>query len=288
MSGLKQKPPIGIADTNFGGTLPEVQLNNFRWVSDHTNCNVVVFTDNQIMNLAPSHRATHKIAWLIEPPVLISKMQSKSFYDFIINNHRIFDMIFTYDTRLLSLGNKFRYVPFGTTWIWPEHRKIYEKSKMTSIIASNKNITAGHKLRHQVIDKFRDRFDAVLGRKYQPFENKWDGLKDFRYSVVIENEMVDIFFTEKLMDCFMTGTVPIYWGTKGISEIFDTDGFIYFNNLDELENILDTITEDDYLARRRAIKNNFNIAMRYLRPENTMWENGLKEFENLCDYGVQY
>ena len=48
------------------------------------------------------------------------------------------------------------------------------------------------------------------------------------FSIVIENSIESDYFTEKLLDCFLTGTIPIYVGTKTTSEYFDTDGIIYF------------------------------------------------------------
>ena len=34
------------------------------------------------------------------------------------------------------------------------------------------------------------------------------------FSVCIENDVYDTYFTEKILDCFATGTIPIYKGTK--------------------------------------------------------------------------
>ena len=62
---------------------------------------------------------------------------------------------------------------------------------------------------HEVIQKFGNKM-TVFGRGYDPIEFKIDGLKDYRFSVVIENCKRDYWFTEKLIDCFVTGTIPIY------------------------------------------------------------------------------
>jgi len=34
------------------------------------------------------------------------------------------------------------------------------------------------------------------------------------------------YFTEKILDCFRTRTVPIYWGCTNIREHFEADGII--------------------------------------------------------------
>ena len=54
-------------------------------------------------------------------------------------------------------------------------------------------------------------------------KDKIDGLRDYRYHFCIENIKRDYWFTEKLIDCFVTGTIPIYWGCPSI-----------FDNISEL------------------------------------------------------
>jgi hypothetical protein len=71
---------------------------------------------------------------------------------------------------------------------------------------------------------------AVLGRGYQPFENKQDGLLNYRYSVIIENVKEPDYFTEKLFDCLLCGTLPIYLGAPNIGDYFDVAGMILCGN----------------------------------------------------------
>jgi hypothetical protein len=72
-------------------------------------------------------------------------------------------------------------------------------------------------LRHQSVLKFKDKMD-LYGRGYNPVEYKLKCLKDYAFSLTIENTKKDYYFTEKLIDCFMTGTVPIYWGCPSIQK----------------------------------------------------------------------
>ena len=75
----------------------------------------------------------------------------------------------------------------------------------------------------------------VLGRGYNPFEHKQDGLLPYRYSVVIENVQEVDYFTEKLLDCMLCGTLPIYWGAPNIEKYFDVAGMIICNSLIDLQ-----------------------------------------------------
>ena len=137
--------------------------------------------------------------------------------------------------------------------------------KSVSIIASGKDITIGHKLRNEFIDHYNKNKDSldysvdVYGWKYIPLQYKLDGLKDYHFSIAIENMQMDNYFTEKIIDCFVTGTVPIYWGSPKLDEFFDTNGVITFNTLEELNNILNNLTLDDYNNRLDSIKYNFEV-----------------------------
>ena len=42
-------------------------------------------------------------------------------------------------------------------------------------------------------------------------------------------------FTEKLLDCMLCRTLPIYWGTPNIEEYFDVAGMIICNSLTDFQ-----------------------------------------------------
>ena len=94
----------------------------------------------------------------------------------------------------------------------------------------------GHQLRHRIAEHIRAQCLPVdiLGRGYNPFENKADGLLPYHYSVIIENVREDDFYTEKLLDCMLCGTLPIFWGAPNIADHFDPQGMIICANSDEI------------------------------------------------------
>ena len=86
--------------------------------------------------------------------------------------------------------------------------------------------------------------------------------------------------SEKANDCFVCGTVPIYWGSKrsNILDFYDERGIIFFDNLLELKNIfMNVISSDDYKNREEFIKLNYQKA-KNLTLDNIYYEYGLKEF----------
>ena len=95
-----------------------------------------------------------------------------------------------------------------------------------------------------------------------------EGLQKYRFSIVIENSIQDTYFTEKIIDCFATKTVPIYYGTSKITNFFDEAGIITFTTVDELKEIIDNLTDRDYSKMREGIENNFNKYKNFIVPEN--------------------
>jgi hypothetical protein len=142
---------------------------------------------------------------------------------------------------------------------------------MISIISSNKTQTNGHRLRHDIINQLNGKID-VYGRTYNPIDYKLDGLKEYKFHIVVENTKRDYWFTEKLIDCFVTGTVPIYWGCPSIGDFFDTNGMIIFDNVEELVDIINNLSIDDYIKRLESIKNNFNKSKKYLLPDDIIYK----------------
>jgi hypothetical protein len=108
----------------------------------------------------------------------------------------------------------------------------------------------------------------IFGTGYNPVDNKLDTLKDYRFSIVIENTRKNHYFSEKLLDCFTTGTIPIYWGCESIGDFFNKKGIITFNNLDELYLILKKLNTDYYNELLPYVKENFEIVKKYKTPED--------------------
>lgn len=180
-----------------------------------------------------------------------------------------FYRVLTCVPRLLErLPNGERYL-FGSTWV-PDYRDLrIEKTAMTSLIASGKTYYPGHKLRHQAVDWIHEQ-DAgadILGRGYAPFERKSDGLAPYRYSVIIENVREPGFFTEKLIDCLLCETVPIYWGAPDIDQIFEPRGMMICQSLEDIQAAIGTASEEDYRARLEFVARNKEKASNYADHE---------------------
>jgi len=133
------------------------------------------------------------------------------------------------------------------------------KSKHISLVASRKRNFPGHKLRHRVVDRFRKHLD-VMDNGYVRFKNKADAHLPYRYSIVIENDRHENFYTEKLSDCLRCGCVAVYWGPTNVNQVFDMGSIIPWSNMDDLAKILPALTPKDYASRANAIQNNIYLS----------------------------
>jgi hypothetical protein len=225
----------------------------------------IVYTDNSL-NLARKN-SKNNIAWLIESPEYHKKI-----YEEIKHNNFLFKTILTHSKKLLELNQKFKFAPIGGSWLYDDEFGVHTKTKNYSIIASWKNELVGHKMRHNIISGSKGKID-VYGNGYNPIKNKITALKDYRYSFCIENCKEDYYFTEKIMDAFLSGTIPIYWGCPSIGDFFNLKGIIVFDNLLELKDKLKLCTESYYLDNMDAVIDNHNRAYKYLITEDYIYEN---------------
>lgn len=264
---------VKIIDTNFAHAkfTTDYQISkHIEWVRGvmPSNGEIVFITDNSLYNI--DNYIGKKIGMLMEPKAI-----NPAIYEWVKNNHYRFYKVFTYDKELIETCDNVEFYPHCGCWITEEDQKIYDKTKLLSIIASDKRQTEGHRLRHASVDILRsDNFDLdVYGRGYNPIEYKLDSLKDYAFSLIIENSRSDYYFTEKLMDSFVTGTVPVYWGCPSIGDFFNLDGMIIFNDIEDLLSKLNSLSLEQYNNMLPSIKDNFERAKEFLIAEDWIYKN---------------
>lgn len=207
-------------------------------------------------------RGKGQIAWLLEPyelhPENYSEAEKKGFTAVLTHN------------RALALKKGWLFYPHGGSWIDFDFWGMKEKTKLCSILISDKNTLPGHKLRHRIAGKYRSKID-VLG--YPDRISAYDAYAPYRYSIVVENHR-GTCFTERLMDCMSVGTVPIYWGCTDLRRYFDMRGIIPFDNMHDLERIIDKlIGVDDYNYSVSSIALNGGMARKYAVVEDWLFQN---------------
>ena len=93
------------------------------------------------------------------------------------------------------------------------------------------------------------------------------------FSVAIENASYETYFTEKIQDCFATGTIPVYYGSPDIGKFFNSDGIIFLT--DDFD--ISQLTSDLYYDKLEAVKDNLERVKHYPINEDYIYKTYLQE-----------
>lgn len=241
----------------------------FKWVYNQpSKDDIEVYLDYNILGGFKS-KCKNKFLWVCESRGIIPQQM-----DFLYNNSdklkEVYKKIFVHDYDLLKLGPEFVYCPPAANHTWVVNRGLHNKTKLISMVSSGKNMCEGHKYRNYLMETFKTRFSNIdyYGRSFNPFEKKEDVLNDYYFSITIENEKYSNYYTEKLMDCFSTGTIPIYYGTPELSKMFNQDGVIILNNNFDVSQL----SADLYFSKIDAIKENYEKCLSHQTSDDFIYD----------------
>jgi hypothetical protein len=239
---------------------------NVRWVREDTwDCQTVWATEGALDRLMQKDMLERPaVAWLIEP-----RWFAAEHYDEAVAMRGRLRAIVTFDVELLTNLACARLGVWGGSWIRRGDWDLYEKHKDVSIIASQNRTAPGHMLQHDCVRLVPPA--DVYGRGYRPMDYKLPALAGYRYTIVVMSERRDYYISEKLIDAFATGTIPLFWGCPSIGDLFNADGIIAFETVEDLEKILPTLGPEHYEERMSAIQDNFHTAWNYRNVEDTYY-----------------
>ena len=232
------------------------------------NSGISVFSDQTFHNVN-KYESNYTVALILEPPI-----EARDAYERILQYEKNFDFIFTFEKQLLERNpEKYKFMPADFVTLQDEVHFISDKSKNISMVYSGMR---GHNrdLRHQVACLLAEKIDLYGGGSPSGHLNfKSDSLMDYRFSIVIENSIpFDYYFTEKILDCFIVGNIPIYNGTKSIGNFFDKRGFFTWTTIDELNDIVNNVSVEDYEKMLPYIQTNYELAKKYVSADDVMTE----------------
>lgn len=178
-----------------------------------------------------------------------------------------FDKIYTHNSKLLTEFSQAEFLAFGSCWINFEDFKP-NKQNHISFVTSSKSFTDGHRLRKQIYE-YLDPIDQInefeiYQHKSPPYHSRRnDFFETSKFHIAVENCREENYFSEKLIDCFASKTIPIYYGCPNIQDFFNVDGIIIFNDLEELKTNLSQLSEDLYQQKNQAIEENYQLSKKY-------------------------
>jgi hypothetical protein len=95
------------------------------------------------------------------------------------------------------------------------------KNRPLSILCSSRDYRPEYRLRLEFARYLKNYFREDLdwfGNGVNRIEEKWDGLAPYSRTIVLENRADRGIYTEKILDPFLSMTVPIYWGDTNVSQ----------------------------------------------------------------------
>ena len=194
-----------------------------------------------------------------------------------------FRYIFTYDDRILNEIENARFYPVAAG-IWNSEMRegrYREKDRDLSILSSDKVMCALHRFRLELArlckrEGLADTFGRFDGGGY--VEKVDETLNRYRFSMIIENDVSDYYFSERLTSCFAAQTVPVYLGARRIGDFFNTDGMILLGSadLEEAESLIAECTRERYEAMLPAVLDNYNRVQEYVNMQDYLYEHYIR------------
>ena len=224
-----------------------------------------------------------KIFFQCEPTAIQENMNHFAIREYLKNNYEKYTYIFCYNPEEINCPNALPKIEAGT-WIEKSAYSTIDAKQKTfqiSNITGFKAHTVGHLHRHELYinQKSFEDFPIVFFRSSAPpiipeisknpfipkdLASKILLFESFQYSIVIENSQEKNYFSEKLMDCLITKTIPIYYGCPNISEYFDTTGWIILTDNNFVENLyysLQKLTPTYYEEHLAIVEKNYQKAL---------------------------
>ena len=121
-----------------------------------------------------------------------------------------------------------------------------------------------------------------MGGKYKnnvggPIKDKIEFFKDYKFSIAMENTNGDGYASEKIIDSFISGTIPIYYGNYMIEEYINPKSFILIKGPEDMKEKIEYIKKidnDDELYRsilKEKVLIDDNIVEKMTKEQSDFW-----------------
>lgn len=220
--------------------------------------------------------------YLQQEPEVIGKSK-----EYLLKNGNLYDVILTFDKDVLQkYSNAILFTFYTPTWLDEKdytNIDIERKKFQISTLVGGKRMTRAHEMRlllyfNQLALEslpftfFRSCAPPLLPeiRKNPFLESKDFSAKvtlflDYQFHLAIENSRQENYFTEKLIDCLISKTIPIYCGCPNIEEYFYTEGWIILEEItpSEILEKCSCLHAEYYKQYETTIEANYKKALYY-------------------------
>ena len=156
------------------------------------------------------------------------------------------------------------------------NNKIIEKIPEKDVIVIISNPSGS--FRNKFLEKLENNFKVDYGGNYKNniggvlqsvYNSKEfnDFISKYKFIISMENSEEDTYITEKIIHGFLSGSIPVYWGSKRITDYFNGQRFINVRNEDEIEKVINNMknmSSEDWLKKinseiQTEFGKNFNL-----------------------------
>ena len=238
------------------------------------------------------HISSFKVFVCSNEPV---SSRSRETTENIINNAHKYDLILTSEKKILQSVSNSVLFSYGTTWLNKDKNHldslgVFDESIFSSTFQNKKFEISFLSTSHLGKEGYNYRciiwnnkhvfrcptkfysstrfptnngvFSNTLHDGMLPNDDKIN-LFNSQFSIAIESSVEESYFTEKLIDCLLTKTVPVYLGCPNISDFFDTRGMVVVSSVKELVEKINTLTDKTYDSMKPYIEENYKRAQKY-------------------------
>jgi hypothetical protein len=192
--------------------------------------------------------------------VILEESLQGALFSLAANYKESYTHLLTYQQRLLN--DNFKATLFHSTInSWIRNYILPQKKFCVSTLVGGKDdpMQSGYVLRHNL---WRNQWKIIIPRDfYLSSHFRWDEIDytgqkvlgdnknplfNSMFHIAIENTAIDHYFSEKLLDCFQTKTIPIYYGCTNIHEYFNINGILTVNDLRGIIETCNNLTPETY------------------------------------------
>ena len=257
------------------------------WDRYNYTLNTQFYTHQEIFNKRPRLEGQKQFGLLVE-----SQNVCPDDYRLLVEHPEAvkeLDALFTYDERLLDRYENAHFSFAGGPWFGTKlqggimDENLYKhKNKLLSMVSSAKIIRPLAKFRYDLaIELHQRKLADVFGKCVGSWVTMDQVYTDYMFSIGIENTHNKYYFTEKLLNCFASMTIPVYYGAIEVGQFFNTDGIIAIPE-PTIESALQTIRQlsrEEYEARQDAVIDNFKRVQNFLCIEDYLTANYMDMFK---------
>lgn len=152
----------------------------------------------------------------------------------------------------LSLEDRFLRFPLWLVYSWDDLDAMENKKvdpslcnrRFCNFIYSNSSWADPIREKfYKELSKYKkiDSGGACLNNIGYRVSNKIDFIKNYKFSIAIENSVVSGYTTEKIVEPMIVNSMPIYYGDPHVEEYFNMKSCVHIRDFDSMQDVIDYI-----------------------------------------------